>query len=59
MSFTSYWMVFVGIAMATLVSLAIFSMLSMASQQEENQDIQEMELVSKSNDSCQSGLWET
>jgi hypothetical protein len=45
LSLASYWMLFVGVALAVLVLLTIFSKLVMAHWQEEDQDRLEINLL--------------
>jgi hypothetical protein len=49
LSLASYGMYFVGVALAGLVLLAIFSMLAMARKQDEGQDRLEIELWRENN----------
>jgi hypothetical protein len=49
LSLASYWMLFVGVALAVLVLLTIFSTLVMAHWQEEDQDRLEIDLLQGKN----------
>lgn len=49
MPLASYWMLFVGVALAVLVLLTIFSTLVMAHWQEEDQDRLEIDLLQEKN----------
>jgi hypothetical protein len=54
LSFSSYGMVFVGLALGGMVLLTIFSMLSMARIQDEDQDRLEIELSRNNRLACPS-----